>query len=173
MPEKKDNNKDMEIWVKKSFDLTNEYGFASFPDFQIVFTSPIRTFRVSTKGYGADEDGPDLEAVQAKLQELVKRAPAQIFYMTSPDNSHTLLKWIKAFDWKPGALKKEIGAFEKDPAPEGGTNQLGIVGEDKKWLLHFEYMPYDAFEIKIFGASALCSQMTAAFPFDDGSMDEH
>lgn len=161
------DNKNLEAWVKKSFDLSNEYGFSSFPDFQIVFTSPIRTFRVSAKGFGADQVGPDLGAVQAMLAELVKKAPAHIFYMVSPDNAHTTLKWIRPFDWSQGALLKEIAAFEKEPAPEGGTNQLGIVGNDQKWLLHFEYMPYDAFEIKIFGSSALCEKMCEAFPFEE------
>jgi hypothetical protein len=166
------DNKDLEAWVKKSFDLANEYGFAAFPDFQIVFTSPIRTFRWKVKGFGADEVGPDPDQIQAKMADVVKKAPARIFYMVSPDNAHTLLKWLKPFDWSTGGLLKAMEAFEKDPAPEGGTNQLGLVGEDQKWLLHFEYMPYDAFEIKIFGSSALCEKMTSAFPFASADEEE-
>jgi hypothetical protein len=168
MPEKKD----LDTWVKESFDLANEFGFASFPDFQILFTSPIRTFRSNAKGYGADEMGPDLDEVQAKLGELVKKAPARLFYMISPDNAHTVLKWLKPFDWAKGELVKSLESFERDPAPEGGTNQLGLVGEDRKWLLHFEYMPYDAFEIKIFGSSALCEHLISAFPFASAEEEE-
>lgn len=163
--------KELEAWVKKSFDLENEYGFSSFPDFQIVYTSPIRTFRASAKNYGADQDGPKLGEVQAKLGELVKKGAAQIFYMASPDNAQTLLKWMKPFDWSAGLLEKEISIFEKDPAAKDGTNQLGILSEDKKWLLHFEYMPYDAFEIKIFGATSLCTKMTEAFPYASNEDD--
>jgi hypothetical protein len=158
---------DLSQWIRKSFDISNEEGFTSFADFQIVFTSPIRTFRGSVAGFGADTPVPALEPLQAQLSEAVKRGPAVVFLLHSPDNADTLLKWIRPFQWQKGELQEALQAFEKEAAPQGGTNQLGVLAADKTWMLHFEYMPYDAFEIKVFGSSQFCQQFDEAEDEED------
>ncbi len=54
------------------------------------------------------------------------------------------------------ALDHPLESFETEPAREGGSSWLGLVGGSRQWLLLHEYSPFNSFAISVHGPSEYC-----------------
>lgn len=157
---------EMQAWLR-STQFTKDCYFepTGFEREVILYETPLNWSFVLTIIEGTAKSASfSAEAGCSKYRKLINviqsatgNQEAFWFYGTDPDNTLSILSWIRVCNYN-NAPEYELNNFERFPADQGGVSWLGLVGADRKWLLLHEHDP-SSFSIKFFGANDLCEKI--------------
>ena len=155
----------IETWLRSTqFSDDRYFSPSGFEDSVQLYHTPLDLSFVQTVIDGTSRhapfsnknDGSRYQALVDAIRTVTEDEPAYWFYVTDPDNAVSLLSWIRVCNYEY-AVEYHLSCFETSPAPEGGLAQLGLVGEDTRWMLLHQHNPCNDFRIEFHGSTALCS----------------
>jgi hypothetical protein len=131
----------------------------------VSFVATIINGRVNRADFNADHYPAEYEydALIRHLQNATDNEPAWCFYFLDQDDAWGVVNRI--WQWKPDCSTMDLSLFESRPAEQSGTAHLGIVGENKAWMLLHDFHPNAYFEISFYGDETIVNELKRELNF--------